>query len=225
MKHIKTISITAILIVLAGAGIYILQQKSPPAPEADTPAQTAQQDPSIEKQFEDLLNEFLSDVNTRAKAYREERKVMAEVVKPENLTTPDYVTQNYEMMQQTMPSLRLKINEIMLVFEDADRRVKALLEGQLPEFQERILAEWKNLKDSQAGLYVDFFAIEEEILQAYEDLMAFYNDKKDAFTIDPATFEMSFTEPADAQAAADIRVRLQELAARQAALLDSGGAE
>ena len=101
-----------------------------------------------------------------------------------------------------------------------EAEIEAKLEGQPPEFQATILQQWQALKDRQASLYVDFFAIEQELLQAYDNLMSFYYERRDMYTIDPDTLKMNFMQSEDEQSAMEFRAKILELAAREATLLD-----
>ena len=109
----------------------------------------------------------------------------------------------------------------MRVFTDTELKVKSLLEGQSPEMSTAVTAEWQKLKDQQAGLYIDFFAIEDEILQGYDDLMTFLYNKKDEFTIDLQNGRFMFADAADDHTVKDLRLRLVELAEKETALLQS----
>ena len=224
MKYAKEIALGGVLVVLAGAAFYVMQMDAPTAmpPEDQAVAPAAEAEATdINSQFETVLNDFLHSINDKAKAYRDERKVLGELVKPENLREVTYIDQNYEMMKGTISALRLKIEDLMRVFTDTELKVKSLLEGQSPEMSTAVTAEWQKLKDQQAGLYIDFFAIEDEILQGYDDLMTFLYNKKDEFTIDLQNGRFMFADAADDQTVKDLRLRLVELAEKETALLQS----
>lgn len=233
MKYILGIVVAAVLAVAGGGWFYLSQQGAvPPAAEeqeavapvteqAAIPGTAAPEEPlTIERRFEKLLNGFLLAVNEKARAYKNERKVLGELVKPENLSSSEYITQNQQVMKQTIAALHLKIDDLMLVFEKTQGDVQALLTGEPPAVAEPILKTWSELKSEKAGLYVDFFSIEEKILQAYDDLMAFYVLKKGEFSYDAQTGQITFKNPEDEGTVIEMRTLLVDLAAQEEALLE-----
>ena len=221
MKQKDKIIIAAVLAILAiGAGVYVFLQK----PQEIQPQPSQEQAPipeesSLEKQFDALLNEFLKSVDEKAQAYKNERRVLAELVRPENLRDPAYVEQNYQLMKTTVPSLRLQIDDLMLVFENTEARVTALISGQPEEIGGPIAQEWQKLKQEQAVLYVSFFEIEEEMLRTFESLMEFYYIKQGSYKFDSVNNEILFDNPEDEMNAKALTSKLMELAQKESALL------
>lgn len=220
MKQNAKIIIGALLAVLAigAGGAYVFLQKPQEAPVASL-QEPAPEAPSLEKKFETLLNEFLQSVNEKAQAYKNERKVLAELVKPENLRDPAYVEQNYQLMKTTIPSLRLRIDDLMLVFEGTEVRVAALVSGQPEEVGKRIVQEWRKLKQEQTALYVSFFEIEEEVLRTFESLMEFYYLKRGSYKFDSVNNQILFDKPEDEMNARALASQLAELVQKESALL------
>ena len=184
-------------------------------------AEVAQMDqgPSFEQQFEDVLNTLLRKTAEKAGDYKMRRRVLAELVKPENLITPEYIQENHEMVQELVPELRSTMEEIMGAFSRADMAVKTLVRGQTPEQSSAVLKEWARLKADQAGAYILFFETEDGILSAYEELMALYFDTQGRFALDAETQEMVFEHPQDELNIQAKRRALQALLQEQASIL------
>jgi hypothetical protein len=230
MKSSRTliIGVTGVLAVGAVA-FFILQKKAPeqvPVQQEAAAAQMPEQlTVSFEQRIETILNAFLASVQDKGQDYKNRRKVVAELVRPENLTTTAYVQENQKMMQTLVPELKAKTDEIMGVFNTTETQIREALADQPPERQQSVLDKWRSVRDQQATHYLAFFASEQDVLQAYQGLMQFYNDKQGAYSFDQSTGILLFTDPADKTQEQVLRDRIAELETKQlAAIRDANAA-
>ncbi|GJL84979.1 MAG: hypothetical protein DHS20C02_07540 [Micavibrio sp.] len=155
------------------------------------------QDLSIEKQFENFLNDFLRGVNTQIKDYKKQRKILAEAIRPVNLRSPTYVEENYTLVQQTAPELRSKMEVLMQTFSRAKEDIESLLSSQPPETRNAILKEWQKMEEKQVSAYISFFMIEEDLIVTHEQLMSFYDQTSATFSVDVSSGEIVFENVED----------------------------
>ncbi len=159
-----------------------------PAQEKHMQEQSVQeqtlQAPDIRQDFENLLNEFLTSITTQAREYKKQRKILFELSNPDNLRETAYIEENYAIAQELIPALHKKMDMLIKSFEIAEAQIHTLLKGQSEKTSIAIIKEWKALKTQQAGSYVEFFALESEILTLYEELMRFYYIKQNDYQVD-----------------------------------------
>ena len=219
--------IAAVVVALAGGGIaaYSLKKapEAAPAPvvQAPTPEQAVAEQQAFHQKFEDVLNGFLKSVQTKAVDYKNRRKVITELVKPENLGQAAYVQENQQLMTTLVPELKVKMDEIMAVFNEAETSIRETIATQPAEKQEGILNDWRAVRDKQASHYLAFFASEQDILGAYQELMNFYQAKQGAYTYDESTLSLLFNNPADKPQERTLRERIKEMEDAQAEAIRS----
>lgn len=169
------------------------------------------EDPTLEQRFEYTLNVMLRDVAQKAAEYKKQRKVMTELVKPENLGNKEYVAENFELLQQTSQELNQKAAEILEVFEKADTEIHTLAQGYPEEGRANVLEKWSALKTDRAGAYQSFFALEQDVIQAHERLMRFYFNKRDYYDVNAETGEITFQKESDQRLANTLQLQLNRL--------------
>lgn len=174
---------------------------------------------ALNQSFEDFLNKFLKSVHAGMVDYKQERKVLVEATGPGNLSEPAYVEENYELVQSLIPSLRQRMANVIKTFEDAENEIAALVQGQPETVQAGILKKWADLKSAQGETYIGYFAAENDILTAYEDLMRFYYTRRDTFTVAAETHVFTFKNPEDDAEAKRLQQRIADLYAQQDELL------
>jgi hypothetical protein len=212
MKQVQA-AVLAFLFLVMAAAVGSLHFYDGQRPEPQT------QKPSLEKSFEILLNDMLQDVQRELRAYKDQRKILADMVKPENLRDPSYVEENYRMMQELGPRLRLQMQSVMDIFNRADRNVSALLENEPDIKRQDILENWKNLKTLYVVPYMDYFRIETEILTVYEDLMTFYFVHAGDFRFDSQSFSLLYDKETDRLRSENLLARIAQLSEMQASVL------
>lgn len=226
--------VAVLCFIMVCAGIYLLYaethmalspaapatEQNPPQPQPIENAQTQPQKENAAKQFETVLNEFLKTMDEKTQSYREQRKILAELVKAENLTEPSYIEENHAMFMKLAPSLRAQMDDIMHVFETTEAKISELLQGQSDLNAQPILQKWQELKQKQAGMYIDFFAIEDQMLLSYEDLMNLYFQNRNDIIISSLTGQMGFKNPEDRDKARALLERLDLLAKKESIILE-----
>ncbi|MCB1531944.1 MAG: hypothetical protein KDJ35_03645 [Alphaproteobacteria bacterium] len=154
-------------------------------------------DATLNQQFEYTLNVMLRDVAVKTSEYQKTRKVMEDLVQPENFEKPDYIDENYLVFQETLPALKEKSAEILTVFEKADADINALAAKKDEKGRAVILEQWSELKQKDAAAYQRFFELEAELLEAYDRLMRFYYVKRGTYTYNSETQRIEFKNESD----------------------------
>lgn len=220
-RLILTVLVCLGLVISAALGFVVARdsmQQAAQQAEAIRQAQevAAQEKARLEKAFEDILNTMIRDVAEQVRAYKTERTVLGELVNPENLGDPSYVSENYALIQSLGPALRARMDSLMMIFETADNRVQTLLLEQPENIRAPVLAKWEEMKDRNMQPYIAYFSSEEEVLRAYEALMEFYYLKQNFFTVDTQSNALIFAKPEDADREAVLREALSLARAKQA---------
>jgi flagellar hook-basal body complex protein FliE len=223
MENNPRITVISVMVVLAVVmcGTYYMKTRSPGITNIPRPGAPLPEGPALEQRFVDFLNDFIKRVNEGMIAYKKERKILIQAMGPTNMREPAYVEENFNLVQTLIPSLRQKMADVIKIFEDAEHEVDQLLLNQPEPTRLAVLQKWTEMKRSQADVYIAYFTIENELLSAYEDLMRFYNDKKDAFEVDVDSRVVVFKEQADVDAEQRLRGRIAELYAEQEVLLNT----
>lgn len=168
--------------------------------------------------FEKFLNGFLQDVNKGAQEYKQRRQVLASLVLPQNLKTPEYAQENASLAESTVLALHIQMDEIMSAFAKADQTMATLASGLSEEGRAAAEAKWQAVH-KQRDQFAAYFTSERDILTAYKALADFYAQKKDGFTVDALSGELRFSLPEDQEAARALDERIAALSAAQAELL------
>lgn len=221
MENSPKATIISVLVVLflGLAGIYFVSNKGyifdAPEPEVPLP-----QSPALQEQFADFLKIFLDDVEKGMKAYRDERRVLVDALRVENLREPAYVDENYALVKKIIPSLQDKMDYVASIFEAAEIRVNELLTNQPEDIRLAALQKWDELKHTQGKVYADYFTVETALLKAYEDLIEFYLVKKGQYSFNIETGEMEFKNADDAAQEKRLRQDIKVLYDMQKIVLD-----
>jgi hypothetical protein len=146
------------------------------------------------EQFEKILNTLLDDVRMKATAYKQDRKVLGELVQPINLEKPEYITENMAVMERLIASLRMTADDIMAAFEKADKMFKETLSGADADSQARLSKEWAEMTSTHIQTYVAFFAHEEKLMAAHKELMTFYAENAETMTYNAETDSLDFAD-------------------------------
>jgi hypothetical protein len=204
-------AIVTIVVLGFGGGVYYKQYSAEQKERAERDA--------LNQSFEDFLNQFLKNVHAGMVDYKQKRKVLVEATGPRNLSDPAYVEENLRLVETLIPSLRQRMANVIKTFEDAEAEIAGLVEGQPENVQAGILKKWADLKNAQGQVYIGYFAAENDILTAYDDLMRFYYSKRNEFTVAPETNALVFKNPKDDAEAKKLQQRITDLYAQQDELL------
>lgn len=169
--------------------------------------------------FDTALEDFLETIGTQARDYKAQRKVLDDLIKPANLKSAVFIDENYKLSQSLIPSLRSKINALIKTFDSQEDRILTLISTQQDSVRLQAEEKWQALKDRQITLYADYFLIEDRILSAHEELLALYFRERNAVHADTEAGKMVFENPVNQEKEREILEKMQDLYARQAAIL------
>lgn len=165
------------------------------SPSSDTVIQSQQVSEltaGLGESFEVILNGFLSELSLELKGYKNQRKVLTELIDPFNLRNPEYIDQNYEMIQVLAPELRARMDGVMALFSKTDKQVKSTLNSYPEKSVSGAAAKWSSIRDNQVERYIYYLKLDDEILLTFEELLAFYAKQKEQMYYDFETDEIRF---------------------------------
>lgn len=169
--------------------------------------------------FEDSLNDFLVQVGGEMRAYRQQRRLLDDLIEPLNLRDAAYIEENYRFAAVLIPALKVQMDKVFAVFEAKDAEVEGLLAGQPEAFRRKILAQWQQVKAQQGGRFVTYFEFEGEMLGAYEALLRFYYTRQNQVRFDEDAEIVFFEASEDRAREKVLRDAIAALKAGQAAAL------
>ena len=227
IKAWNALLVLALLIVLSGGG-YILyqnhmktqaemaeQQAEEARLEKEAAEKKAAEDAKLKQEFEDLLNGFLDSVYTQMREYKSARAVLGELMKPENLSSPEYIAENAVLAESTVMSLQLQADDVMRSFERANEQFKELVQRFDEEEREPVQEEWDEIMDTRVEQFTAFFTMDQDVLMAQLELMEFYDAHKDTITVDEENGHMIMETPELQEEEALLRGEIMEMKAMQ----------
>jgi len=173
---------------------------------------------TFQKNMEATLNDMLKGVFDEMNDYRKRRKILTEIIKPANLRNPQYITESYTLAGQTIPDLQTRSNRIIKIFEQKDAEINRLIKERPVNAQQEILKAWDNIKRNQVNLYVQYFAIEQNLLAQHQALIALYHRHKNEVTYDRESNQATFKQQTLNTEAAKLYQNIRNLKQKQAAL-------
>jgi len=172
----------------------------------------------FQQNFEATLNDMLGDVFQQMNDYKVRRKILNDAIRPENLQNATYIEESYQVAGRIVSDLRQRSDAIIRVFGEKDGEIKRLIQNRTPEAQRNIWADWTRMKAEQVSLYVEYFAIEQRILDQYEGLVRHYYAHRDGVVYDSKANSVGFSDPALQQKAQSYVAAINALKREQAAL-------
>lgn len=225
--------------ILAGAtygGLWVADMNAHPAPETEAQQEEGAPSPlndisyrpsseyekseqlrdqEIRTSFEGIINNFLNELEKKAKSYREKRTTIREVTKPESMRQFDYVQENKALVGTLGSQMEADMAAIVSLFEIVDKDMKNFLTELEPDKKDSLTAEWEDMKTEKLKAYIDFFAGEKRMLQHYNAITTAYEKSGGQYAIDPASGKPKFTDPALQQAYDNAAAQLAQLSAQQ----------
>lgn len=151
------------------------------------------------KIYDNLTANLLRQLAEKAREYKQQRKILREIIKPDNFTSQENADKIYIFFKEELtPELRNKAASVIEVFITNKEKIHKQIQDDKGEVKEEFQKSWKNIEDAQIKDYVDFFEKEEELLRAYEDLIAFYCTRVKMFSVHPQTGRTAFKRKEDA---------------------------
>jgi hypothetical protein len=197
-KNLSVIFLTVLIAALAGFGFLFYQNLQSVAVDDERPqaaqegtlelteeqrALIAHQD-RIRKDFETSLNNFLQNVDTRIGEYQQKRRVVRDMIKPENMAQFEYVTENAQMAKALIAEMDRDMEGVLQQFETADTAIREFLKRENPDDLEFFLNTWEKTKTEQLNLYVTFFDLEKSLLSRYSDVFDIFIGSGGAYEVD-----------------------------------------
>ena len=99
------------------------------------------------------------------------------------------------------PTLRAQGEDIINLFERYSEKLRYELKGGNSELQKTFLKQWNDMAQKQLDRYIAFLMREEELIQAYDDLITFYYTHTRRYYIDLEKNKFVFYDPKDTKKA------------------------
>ena len=162
--------------------------------------------------FELYLDNFKSDLKIKAKEYKNNRMLLKKIFSPYNFETAEYTKENYDLFKtHVAPDLRGKAGEIINIFDDYQKKIAHDLGSKNSEISQLFLSQWQEMSRDQLSNYIDFFTKEEQLIQAYEELIEFYYVHSNLFKVDMEKNEFIFEREQDKETEAILREQISVL--------------
>lgn len=196
MKSSKDVLLLLVVLIgAAGAGMWVLQMDAQVTPAQEQVAPDVAESGSasilyqpnredgngrslnhtqIKKQFEEIINDFLQDLDTSMGQYRKKRQAVQDIIKPESMYPYDYVQENDIFARTLMAEMEVSMDAMVDQFEKTDNEMTALLSRMRPDDANALLREWKSTKKKQLDEYVSFFDRERQIFDLYRVMLEIY---------------------------------------------------
>lgn len=222
-KTFLTISLILLLALVLGAsagGVYLYKEHRAKKIEAEilkkeqeiAKLKKEQRRAELDILFKQYIEDFTADLKKQAKSYKENLTVLREMFNAYNFETPEYTKENYQLFKnQVAPSLRADSDALIEIFQSYSERLEQDLAQEDSDLKEQFRAEWRAMKDDQLDQYISFLTHQEELLQAYSELITFYYVHSNLFTVDNENNVFLFTREEDAQAHDEILQKIEVL--------------
>lgn len=212
-KSFLFLSLLIGFVLAGGAGFYYVQEER--AARAEETARLAQEDAArqhreaLYKSFEGILNDFIGSFAGEMKAYKKQRLILREIKQSYNFETLEDAKANYTLfIEDLAPTLRKSAITVMDIFPRTEARILELVEEEDAETKALFLDEWQAMKQKRSADCIAFFEIEDEMLQAYEELLKFYYVHANLFQVDPENGAIVFSRPEDAEKEKELLERI-----------------
>ncbi|MCK5384194.1 MAG: hypothetical protein KAJ29_01365 [Alphaproteobacteria bacterium] len=212
------------LFLALGIGLYLHQinvqqatviaQQEQESAKLETQKEKEREKRKIEIQalFDTYLNAFKSELVHKASIYKKTRKLLKNLIRPNNFRTPEFAKENYALFKESLaPSLREKSTEMIAIFERYSSQIEKELDDDEDDLQTLFLDQWRDMAKEQLDTYVDFFAREEEMILAYDELVTFYYTRSKRYIVDEEKNKFIFSTPEDKVKAQSLLERALEL--------------
>ena len=198
---------TGIIVVMAvmggAAGLYgyrfHLQEQERLRIEAEHKA-IADARTAFDRDLRAIMDGFVKDISMRAADYRKQKKFMTELAQPANLTTAQYIMENYQLITGELPVLKTQAEAVLNAFDAPEAAIAELIAKQTlvdKTVTDKALSDWQALRHQRATAFVDRFSQDQEILDLYVELLLFYSHFKNNIFYDRASDSFLFQNPDD----------------------------
>lgn len=235
MKSSKDVLLLLVVLIgAAGAGMWVLQMDAQVTPAQEQVAPDVAESGSasilyqpnredgngrslnhtqIKKQFEEIINDFLQDLDTSMGQYRKKRQAVQDIIKPESMYPYDYVQENDIFARTLMAEMEVSMDAMVDQFEKTDNEMTALLSRMRPDDANALLREWKSTKKKQLDEYVSFLIGSARFLICIVSCSRFMSNQG-AYTVDLDNGSVAFADRQLQNAYDDAKHRSEELLLR-----------
>jgi len=170
----------------------------------------------LQELYDTYLNEFTNGLREKAKTYKKTRMILKDIVRPYNFETTKFAKENYNLFKRDIaPSLRIQAADIIESFVVYREKIEADLSDEDGDIQETFMDKWMEMQQEQLTKYVEFFAREEDLIQAYDDLITFYYTHSRLYEIDLEENEFVFKREEDQTKQEKLLRRIESLRKKQ----------
>lgn len=166
--------------------------------------------------FDKYLNDFKDELRQKASQYKKTRLVLKDMISPYNFENEKFAKENYGVFKREIaPSLRIQASEIIESFVLYQDKIENDLKDETGDIQETFLQKWMDMQQEQLAQYVTFFSREEDLIQAYDDLITFYYTHSKMYQIDMDENKFIFKRPADGARQKELIQQIETLKKKQ----------
>jgi hypothetical protein len=155
---------------------------------------------AFDRDLRAIMDGFVKDISMRAADYRKQKKFMTELAQPANLTTAQYIMENYQLITGELPVLKTQAEAVLNAFDGPEAAIAELIARQTlvdKTVTDKALSDWQNFRRQRATAFVDRFSQDQQILDLYVELLLFYSHFKNNIFYDRASDSFLFQNPDD----------------------------
>ncbi|MFP4386125.1 MAG: hypothetical protein ACLFP8_02310 [Alphaproteobacteria bacterium] len=166
----------------------------------------------IQSLFDTYINAFKSELVHKADAYKKSRRLLSDLSRPINYKNAAFAKETYDLFNESLaPSLREQASGIINLFDRYSKQIEDDLRHDDNQLKQLFLKEWNNVTQEQLDHYVDFFAAESKLIDAYDALITFYYTHSRRYTVNEESNQFVFFNPQDAEKARILLERIEAL--------------
>jgi hypothetical protein len=222
-KNVLFKGVLALCLCLAfGGGVYAYKshmhakalsvQKELAAAEAKAQEEREKRRAEIQILFDAYLNAFKGELFIKANTYKKTRKLLKNLIRPVNYIDTASAKENYFLFKESLaPSLRKQSVDIIDIFERYSNKNQKELADEENDLHRIFQDQWEDMLRDQLTNYINFFAREEELIQAYDALITFYYTHSKRFVVDDLGDDLEFSNPKDKEKAQLLIKRINDL--------------
>ncbi len=152
----------------------------------------------IQTLYDAYLNDFTQALRDKTENYKKSRKFLNDISSPYNFETPELAKENYTLFtKELLPALRKQINNIIALFDQYEQKLKTDVAQDESDIKNIFMDQWVEMSKEQLMSYVNFFAKEDLILSAYNELVTFAYVHSMVYSVDLETNQFIFKRKKD----------------------------
>lgn len=150
----------------------------------------------IDRKFEVILNNFIKEIDTKSRRYKEARGTISAMIEPTNIRANEYLIENRNLATSLIIEMGGYMDDVIASFESTDVKINQLVHD-TPEIDKKIILDkWNSVKQEQMNYYVSFFALDSEYLDQHIKIMDFLIQSQGKYQIDVTNNRIIFADVA-----------------------------